>query len=54
MSEDGGDAACWSHLVCVACGRILDDSERDTPSDEPLCAACTKPNDGRRQPLEGG
>ncbi len=26
---DGGDAACWSHLLCPDCGVVLDGSEHD-------------------------
>jgi len=32
--ELGGDAACWAHRVCPACGR-LNDAERPT-----ICQDC--------------
>lgn len=22
--DEGGDAACWAHLVCEACGRVTE------------------------------
>ncbi len=22
--EEGGDAACWAHLVCAECGRVTE------------------------------
>lgn len=25
--EDGGDAACWAHLLCPECGAVLDGGE---------------------------
>jgi hypothetical protein len=25
--SDGGDAACWAHLLCPDCGVVLDGSE---------------------------
>jgi hypothetical protein len=24
VEEEGGDAACWVHLVCPECGAVLD------------------------------
>ncbi|HEX7353489.1 MAG TPA: hypothetical protein VF288_01490 [Mycobacteriales bacterium] len=30
----GGDPACWAHLVCPGCGRILPDRGAD------VCPAC--------------
>ena len=24
MTEEGGDAACWLHLVCEQCGEIVE------------------------------
>jgi hypothetical protein len=26
--DDGGDAACWAHLVCTACGDVLQGDPR--------------------------
>jgi hypothetical protein len=34
---DGGDAACWSHLLCPDCGVVLDGSEHD-----PTCEVTLK------------
>jgi hypothetical protein len=25
--DEGGDAACWAHLVCPACGAVTDGGE---------------------------
>lgn len=25
--DQGGDAACWAHLVCEGCGRVLEPGE---------------------------
>jgi hypothetical protein len=33
MTELGGDPACWLHLVCDACGAVLDDGvSHDCPA----------------------
>ncbi|MEJ7629957.1 MAG: hypothetical protein WKF54_10240 [Nocardioidaceae bacterium] len=32
--EPGGEAACWAHLVCPACGRL---AERTSPE---VCDSC--------------
>jgi hypothetical protein len=31
--DDGGDAACWAHLVCPDCGTMMNGAphEHDTP-----------------------
>ncbi len=34
LTDNGGDAACWAHRVCQACGRLND---ADRPK---VCEAC--------------
>ena len=36
--DEGGDAACWAHLLCTECGTVMDESERD--EQDPRCARC--------------
>lgn len=51
--ESAGDAACWAHLLCTECGRVLEPGDRISTAadrdeddknedDEPLCAACRR------------
>jgi len=43
-AEPVGDAACWAHLLCSQCGRVLDPADRaaapNSDDDEALCASC--------------
>ncbi|HLI00429.1 MAG TPA: hypothetical protein VKV06_06550 [Acidimicrobiales bacterium] len=33
--SQGGDPACWAHLLCPECGAVLDAGPA-----EPVCPAC--------------
>jgi len=40
--EEVGESVCYAHLVCPACGRMLDDIEHATHCDETTDAEVTK------------
>lgn len=39
LPSEGGDPACWAHLVCPACGRILPHEQAEA------CPACGAASD---------
>ena len=47
-----GDPACWAHLLCPQCGRVIDDTPHphrhggeDPPADAPASTARVRPSD---------
>lgn len=40
MSDEGGDAVCWAHLVCPACGRLTGPEAPDPVEGRERCEQC--------------
>jgi hemoglobin len=48
-SDEGGDSACWSHLVCPGCGQLADEGHRPECEQRPTLPL-TRAQDSRAYP----